>query len=133
MRGSVSFATVSRPALGPTELPVQGVPTAVSLGLKRPGPEATHSPPALSSKVKNAWSYNFTPPYVSTGSASPLPGYMTDQLSVHSESLVKPAYARHPNCHSFINRLFWKAEKELWPYGLATGLGAKLCSQLPFN
>jgi hypothetical protein len=43
---------VSRPALGFTQLPIQWVPTALSLGVKRPGCEANHSPPS-SIKVKN--------------------------------------------------------------------------------
>jgi hypothetical protein len=35
---------------------------AVSLGVKRPGYEADHSPPS-SAEVKNAWSYTSTPQY----------------------------------------------------------------------
>jgi hypothetical protein len=41
----------------------QWVPGALSLGIKRPGREADHSPPS-SAEVKNAWSYNSTPKYV---------------------------------------------------------------------
>jgi hypothetical protein len=37
------------------------VPGALSLGLKRPGREADHSPPS-SAKVNNVWSYTSTPP-----------------------------------------------------------------------
>jgi len=33
------------------------------VGIKRTGREADHSPPS-SAKVKNAWSYTFTPQYV---------------------------------------------------------------------
>jgi hypothetical protein len=36
-------------------------PGALSLGIKRPGREADHSPPS-SAEVKNAWSYTSTPP-----------------------------------------------------------------------
>jgi hypothetical protein len=32
-------------ALGPTQPPIQWVPGALSLGVKRPGREADHSPP----------------------------------------------------------------------------------------
>jgi hypothetical protein len=39
------------------------VPGTLSLGVKRPGPEADHSPPS-SAEVKNAWSYTSTPQYV---------------------------------------------------------------------
>jgi hypothetical protein len=35
----------------------------LSLGIKPPGLEADHSP-SSSAKVKNAWSYTFTPLYV---------------------------------------------------------------------
>jgi hypothetical protein len=36
----------------------------LSLGVMRPGREADHSPP-YSIEVRNAWSYNSTPPYAS--------------------------------------------------------------------
>jgi hypothetical protein len=58
--GICLFTTASRPALGPTQLPIQRVPGALSLGLKRPGREANHSPP--SAKVKHACSYTSTLP-----------------------------------------------------------------------
>jgi hypothetical protein len=51
----------SRPALGPTQPPIQLIPAAVSLGVKRLGREADHSPPS-STEVKNAWSYTSTLP-----------------------------------------------------------------------
>jgi hypothetical protein len=38
-------------ALGPTQPPIQWVPGALSLGVKRPGREAGHSPPS-SAEVK---------------------------------------------------------------------------------
>jgi hypothetical protein len=46
------FSTSSRPALGPTQPPIQWVPEALSPGLKGPGREADHSPPS-SADVKN--------------------------------------------------------------------------------
>jgi hypothetical protein len=55
------FTTASRPALGPTQPPIRWVPGALSLGIKRPGREADHSPPS-STEVKHAWSYTSTPP-----------------------------------------------------------------------
>jgi hypothetical protein len=55
--------TESRTALGPTQPPIQWVPGALSLGVKRPGREADHSSPS-SAEVKNAWSYTSTPQYV---------------------------------------------------------------------
>jgi hypothetical protein len=38
------FTTASRPALGPTQPPILWVPRALSLGVKRPGRKADHSP-----------------------------------------------------------------------------------------
>jgi hypothetical protein len=55
------FTTVSRLALGPTLPPIHWVPGALSLGVKRPGRDADHSPPS-NSEVKNVWSYTSTPP-----------------------------------------------------------------------
>jgi hypothetical protein len=55
------FTTASRPALGPTQPPIQWVSGILSLGVKRPGREADHSPPS-SAEVKNAWSYVSTLP-----------------------------------------------------------------------
>jgi hypothetical protein len=43
----------------PTQPPIQWVPGALSLGVKRLGREADHSPPS-SAEVKNAWSYTST-------------------------------------------------------------------------
>jgi hypothetical protein len=59
--GIFLFTTASRPDLGPTQSPIQCVPLALSLGVKRPQSEACHSPPS-SAEVKNAWSYTSTPP-----------------------------------------------------------------------
>jgi hypothetical protein len=50
-------------ALGPTQPPIQWVPGASSLGVKRPGREVDHSAPS-GAEVKNAWSYTSTPQYV---------------------------------------------------------------------
>jgi hypothetical protein len=45
------FTTASRTALGPTQPPIQWVPEAFSLGVKRLWREADHSPPS-SAEVK---------------------------------------------------------------------------------
>jgi hypothetical protein len=45
----------------PSTLPIQWVPGALSLGVKRPECEADQSPPR-SAEVKNTWSYTTTPP-----------------------------------------------------------------------
>jgi hypothetical protein len=49
--GIFIFTTVSRTALGPTQPPIQWVPWALSLGVKRTGRKADHSPPS-SAEVK---------------------------------------------------------------------------------
>jgi hypothetical protein len=59
--GIFLFTITSRTALGPTHPPIQWVPGALPLGVKRPGREADHSPPS-SAEVKNTWSYISTPP-----------------------------------------------------------------------
>jgi hypothetical protein len=53
----------SRPALGPTQPPIQGVSGALSLEVQRPGREADHSLPTTV-EVKKTWVYTSTPPYV---------------------------------------------------------------------
>jgi hypothetical protein len=58
--GIFLFATASRPALDPTQTPIQWVAGDLSLGVKRPGSEADHSPP-FGSEVKNTWSYTPAP------------------------------------------------------------------------
>jgi hypothetical protein len=60
--GSIIFSTLSTPALGPTQPHIQRVARALSIGLKRQGREADHSPPA-SADAKKMWSYTSTPAY----------------------------------------------------------------------
>jgi len=57
--GNLLFNTMSRPALGPMQPPIQWVPGCLSLGAKWQSHEAGHSP-SSSTEVKNAWSYNST-------------------------------------------------------------------------
>jgi hypothetical protein len=86
------FTTAYRTALGSTQPPIQWVPGALSLGVKRPGSEADHSPPS-SAEVKNEWSYTSTPPIrlhgvvlcYSTGSTLP---YFTFYILILRESFV---------------------------------------------
>jgi hypothetical protein len=58
---SYIHSTCQQLALGPTQPPVQWLPEALSLGVKRLGCDADHSPPP-NAKVKNSWSYTSTPP-----------------------------------------------------------------------
>jgi hypothetical protein len=60
VKGFFLFITLSQPAPGTTQLPVQWVPGAVSLGVKQPGHEANHWPQSTAG-VKSAWSYTSTP------------------------------------------------------------------------
>jgi len=62
-KGVVIFlvTTASRPALGPTQPPIQLVLGALSLGVKQSGHETDHSPP-YSTEFQNAWSYITIPP-----------------------------------------------------------------------
>jgi hypothetical protein len=59
--GSRILFTSSTPDLGFTQ-PIQWVPGALSPGVKRPGREADHSPPA-SVEVKKMWIYTSTSPH----------------------------------------------------------------------
>jgi hypothetical protein len=52
-----------QPALGPIQPPIQWVSGVLLPGIKRPGRETDHSPPA-SAEVKKTWIYTSTPPYV---------------------------------------------------------------------
>jgi hypothetical protein len=52
----------SRLALGSTQPSIQWVPGVLSPGVKWPGREADHSPPA-SAEVKKMWIYTSTAPY----------------------------------------------------------------------
>jgi hypothetical protein len=60
---NILFPTSPRPALGSTQPPIQWVTGSLSPGVKRPGREADHSPPA-SAEVKKMWIYTSTPSYV---------------------------------------------------------------------
>jgi hypothetical protein len=66
------FSLSSRPALGPTQPPIQWVPGPLSPGVKWPGREANNSAPT-SAEVKKTWVYTSTPPYVFTRTTLPLP------------------------------------------------------------
>jgi hypothetical protein len=63
--GIFLFTTASRTALGPTQPPIQWVPGALSLGVKRPGREADHSPPS-SVEIKEWMELYLHSPYTSS-------------------------------------------------------------------
>jgi hypothetical protein len=86
------FTIMSRMAAGPTQPPIQWVPGALSLGVKRPGHEADHSPPS-SAEVKNAWGYTSTPPICLHGVVpSQSPGTI---LPLHCLKLKERSCYRH--------------------------------------
>jgi hypothetical protein len=60
--GIFLFITAFQTALGPIQPLIQWIPGDLSLGVKRPGREAYHSP--TSNAEASAWSYTSTPPYV---------------------------------------------------------------------
>jgi hypothetical protein len=63
--GSRILSTSSRPALGSTQPSIQWEQMALPPGVKRPGREADHSPPARA-EVRKTWIYTSTPPYAFT-------------------------------------------------------------------
>jgi hypothetical protein len=50
--GIFLFTTASITVLGPTQLPIQWVTGALTLGVKRPGREADHSPPSIAEVIQ---------------------------------------------------------------------------------
>jgi hypothetical protein len=62
-RLGIFFSTESTPTLGSIQPPIQRVPGALSLGVKRPGRETNHSPPP-NAEVKNVRRYTSTRHYV---------------------------------------------------------------------
>jgi hypothetical protein len=59
--GIFLLTTASRPALEPTQPPIQRYQVLGGGGVQLPGHEADHIPPS-SAGVKNMWSYISTPP-----------------------------------------------------------------------
>jgi hypothetical protein len=58
----ILFSKSSRPALGPTQPPIQWVPGTLSPGVKHQRREADHSPPT-GVEVKKTYNYDSIPPY----------------------------------------------------------------------
>jgi hypothetical protein len=61
--GFILIGIESRPAVGPTQLPIQWVSWALSPGVKQPAREGHHSPTS-NAEVKNSWSCTSTVQYV---------------------------------------------------------------------
>jgi hypothetical protein len=73
-RDSKPRSSASRTALGPTQLPTQWVPRVLSLGAKRPGREADHSPPS-SAKLREWVALYFHSPYTPSWRGAQLKKY----------------------------------------------------------
>ena len=84
----------SRPALGPTQHPVQWVP-GLSRDKVRPGRAANHSPPS-SAEVLKEWSYNSTPLWATTGSVT---GLLSLLYSLHNEEFNPLNPELNPICY----------------------------------
>jgi hypothetical protein len=83
----------------PTQPPLQWVPEALFLGVKRPWREADHSPPS-SAEVKNERRNTFTSPMrlhdvvlsYSTGTILPLHFYLlVEDKHTHTHVMMKPS------------------------------------------
>jgi hypothetical protein len=76
--GILLFDTVSRSALGPTQPPIRWVPGALSLGVKRLGREADHSPPSNAEveECVELYHHSLIRAQLSIGSTSPLHLYI---------------------------------------------------------
>jgi hypothetical protein len=59
--GTFLFTTASRTALGLTQPPIQWIAGALSLGVKRPGREADHSPPSRAEVKECVELYLYSP------------------------------------------------------------------------
>jgi hypothetical protein len=93
------FTTASRTALGPTEPPVQWVPAALSLGVKRWGREADQSPPS-SAEVKE---------WVDLYLDSPnTPSWRGAQLK-HRENFTLTFYVFRKNSKTFVIKWFYQS------------------------
>jgi hypothetical protein len=103
--GSRIFSTLSRAARGPTQIPIQWVPGALSVGVKWPGHEAHHSPPT-SAEVKKMWICTSTPSYVfmrlSTGTPLPLSLSLSLSLYIYIYVCIHTHTDTHTHTHTHI-------------------------------
>jgi len=97
MKGTFLFAPASRPALGPTQFPMQWAPVTLSAVVKRPGSEAEHLP-LSNAEIKDAWSYTSTPQYVFMVWC-----FVKQRISSHGVVLSQSQGQIYLYCHQFIN------------------------------
>jgi hypothetical protein len=131
--GIFLLTTASRPALVPTQPPIQWVPGALSLGLEWPVREADNSTPS-SAKLKNAWSYTSTPQYAFmawclfkrkhrdsfTFTFIKLFVYIHVHLVPLHHVMVRPAVETIFTYVNILNKQSWTAEKG-WYFILGVG------------
>jgi 5-methylcytosine-specific restriction endonuclease McrA len=91
--GIFLFTTSSRTALGPTQPPIQWVPGALSLGVKRPGREADHSPPS-SAEVKECVELYLHSPNT--------PSWRGAQLKKHRDNFTYTFYLYFRRCEVWL-------------------------------
>jgi hypothetical protein len=98
--GILLFTTSSSPALGPIQSPIQWVPGSFSLGVRRPGRKADHSPPS-SAEVKD---------WVQIYIHSPnTPSWRGVQLKKHRAVKCRSGWSAPPTCflYNLKNELYW--------------------------
>jgi hypothetical protein len=103
-QGVGNFSLHHRVQTGSADHPlplIQYVPGALSVGIKRPGREADHSPPS-SADVKNAWSYTSTPQYAFMAWCS-----VKTQGQLHLYLYVSNPMSMHP--HMYAERIHFTA------------------------
>jgi hypothetical protein len=119
--GILLSTAASRTAAGPTQPPIQRVPGALSLGIKRPGVKLTiHQ--HLIPRSTNEWSYTSTPQYAfmalcsvkkSTGTTLPLPFW---PLLTQSQVTVQAVQRQWSVDITIIAAEFWVAAEWSWNY-----------------
>jgi hypothetical protein len=101
---------MSRPALGPTQPPIQWVPGALSLGVKRAGREADHSPPSSAKVCVELYLHSSNTPSWSgaklknTGTCLPLLYLLTNKPE--KPPMVPHPYGRKAQAHCTLSFLF---------------------------
>jgi hypothetical protein len=89
--GTCLFITTSTTALEPTQPPIQWVQGALSLGVKRPGREADHTPPS-SAEVKECVELYFYSPNTSLWRGAQLKSTGTTSLLLYLYFDMSPIF-----------------------------------------
>jgi hypothetical protein len=97
------FTTASRPALGPTQRPIQWVPGALSLGVKQPGREADYSPPSSAEVKEWVELYLHSPNTPSWCGASLSTGTTLSAMTVQTEHTSRPSAHQTMWCDTIAN------------------------------